>query len=528
MSDTWYKNAIIYQIYPRSFADGNNDGIGDLAGITEKVDYLKDLGVAAIWLSPIYASPMADFGYDISDYRQIDPAFGDLEDFDRMIEAAHQNDIKVLMDLVPNHTSDQHEWFEQSRSSQDDPKRNWYIWKDPKTDGSAPNNWQSVFGGPAWTYDPKTDQYYMHSFLKEQPDLNWANPKVRKAMADIMRFWYERGVDGFRVDAILFTSKDLEFRDNPEPKTKHGDILGDEFETAFSHGVTQSLPDYIKVLTDVTKEYPGRCLFLEAYPDNGDPAGYARLYEFIDQTVAAPFYFGLFGATYDWQAQTFHRLVDDFQKLLPADAFPVYVMGNHDTSRLATRIGENRLRAAAVAQLTLPGTKFVYYGEEIGMQDVEIPAERLQDPSNVSRDPERTPMRWTDGANAGFSTVEPWLPTGPGFESQNVATLLKDKQSLLSLYTQLGALHRSHAALSDGAFEPVTFESPSVFGFRRVSTDEQCLVLVNFTDKKTSVTTGFGPGTLLLTSTLAQSGNSGDFSEVSLDANEAVIIKLDV
>lgn len=527
MSDAWYKNAIIYQVYPRSFADASGDGIGDLVGITDKLDYLQDLGVTAIWLSPIYRSPMADFGYDVSDYKDIDPIFGSLDDFDGLVASAHRRNIKVLMDLIPNHTSDQHPWFEEARASHDNPKRHWYIWKDPKPDGSPPNNWQSIFGGPAWTYDPKTAQYYLHSFLKEQPDLNWSNPEVHRAIQDIMRFWYKRGVDGFRVDAILFTSKDLEFRDNPEPKAKHDDIITNEVETAFSYGVGEHLPEYIRVLTDVTNEFPDHCIFLEAYPEDGSPAGYAHLYDSIDHSVAAPFYFGLFGATYDWRAETFARSADEFQAHLPDQAFPAYVLGNHDMARLATRIGYPAARAACIALLALPGAKFIYYGDELGMEDVPIPTQLLQDPSTVSRDPERTPMRWTPGPHAGFSQVEPWLPVGPEGTTRNVQVMLEDELSILNLYRQMISLYHAHPALYSGAFEPLNLGNPAIYGFKRIEDEEQLLILVNFSGKTTTVEVGSNTGTLLLSSTLTHAGKHGKLMHVSLEANEAVVIKLD-
>ncbi|HUC20821.1 MAG TPA: alpha-amylase family glycosyl hydrolase, partial [Candidatus Polarisedimenticolaceae bacterium] len=302
----WHQNAIIYQIYPRSFADSNGDGIGDLPGITSRLDYLSDLGIDAIWLSPIFESPMADFGYDISDYRRIDPDFGTLEDCEELIRQAHKRNIKVLMDLVPSHTSDQHAWFDESKSSTDNPKRDWYVWKDPKPDGSEPNNWGSVFGGPAWTLDETTSQYYLHSFLKEQPDLNWANPEVQQAIQAVMRFWYEKGIDGFRVDAILFTAKDLDFRDNPERSASKmmavdagSEFIEEELEAAYSYGVGKHLTEYITILSDVTKQYEGRCLFLEAYPDNYTPQGFADLYKHCDTSVAAFFFFGMIAASED-------------------------------------------------------------------------------------------------------------------------------------------------------------------------------------------------------------------------------------
>jgi alpha-glucosidase len=522
----WYRNAVIYQIYPRSFADANGDGIGDLAGITGKLDYLQSLGVNGIWLSPIYVSPMADFGYDVADYRAIDPTFGDLDDFDHLVAAAHARGIKVLMDLIPNHTSDHHAWFQESRSSRSNPKRDWYIWRDAKPDGSPPNNWESVFGGPSWTLDPHTNQYYLHSFLKEQPDLNWSNPAVQQAIQDVMSFWYDRGVDGFRVDAILFTSKDLQFRDNPRltTKPKKRAVLDKELETAFDHAVGENLPDYIKVLTDVTKNYPERCLFLEAYPDKGDPAGYAGLYDFCDPEVSAPFYFGPMVVVDDWDARLFKRYIDEFETAIPKNGFAAYVLGNHDRSRLASRTGQHHARAMAVVQLSLPGAKFIYYGEELGMENVAIPPGKAHDPSKQSRDPERTPMQWSPQEHAGFTTGMPWLPVSQDYKRRNVATMERDERSILSLYRHMAKVGR-HPALAHGRYEPFDTGQAQIFCFRRVYKDQQVLVMINFDHKVRKITPNLNLDRILASSTMTWTEEPLE-QQITLHPWEAIVVAL--
>jgi alpha-glucosidase len=531
-SGPWYKNAIIYQIYPRSFADSSNDGIGDLKGITSKVDYLSDLGVDAIWLSPIYKSPMADFGYDVADYCDIDPVFGTLEDFDELVTKAHDQNIKVMMDLIPNHTSDQHEWFLESKSSKNNAKRDWYIWKDPKTDGSPPNNWQSVFSGPAWTLDAATGQYYLHSFLGEQPDLNWSNPQVQDAIGDVMRFWYQRGVDGFRVDAILFTSKDLEFRDNPYPRDGGAkDIMTTEFETSFSHGVGENLPKYIEVLTKVSQEFAGRFVILEAYPDQNDARGYAELYKYFDNTVASAFNFGVLTADEGWVDEKFWKAkrlkgyIDAFQTALPEDSIPAYVLGNHDQPRIASRVGEEAAKSAAVLLLTLPGAKFIYYGEELGMKNVKIPKSKQVDPSPVSRDPERTPMLWTADANAGFSSAEPWLPISPDFKTVNVEAQVSDARSILALYRQLTHLNHELPELTHGKYRQLKIEHDEVFGFLRVHDNDSVAVLINFSNSDVNFETNLS-GSVLLSSYIDKGDQEIHLKEMSLRPNEAVIMRL--
>jgi alpha-glucosidase len=520
----WYRHAVIYQIYPRSYKDSNGDGVGDLEGIIQKLDYLENLGVDAIWLSPIYQSPMADFGYDVSDYQTIDPIFGELETFDRLIAAAHKRNIKVLMDLIANHTSDEHIWFKESRASITSPKRDWYIWKPPRADGGPPNNWQSAFGGTAWKLDPTTGQYYLFSFLSAQPDLNWANPEVRNAIQDIMRFWYGRGVDGFRVDAILFTSKDLSFADSPIGPGSDQSTLTNAYELAFAHKVGEHIPEYVRVLSEVTKEYPGRCLFLEAYPEYAGPQGYAKLYDYFDVSVTAMFYFGMLGMLDSWSVGKFNEVVVEFMDALPPHSIPVPVLGNHDIPRLASRVSQQTARAVAVMFLTLPGTKFVYYGEELGMKNVVIPPDERQDPRSNPRDGQRTPMPWSADENAGFTSGRPWLTLNPDYTHRNVEVQMQDSTSFLNLYRHLIGLVRQHSALRLGDFVPLTIADSRVGGFRRDHQQESVVVLINFSDTEVMVAAGNDRATLLLSSYGDTSAGPIDMAQLTLRPYEAVAL----
>ncbi len=525
MNFKWYQNAIIYQIYPRSFADSNGDGVGDLAGITSKLDYLSTLGVDAIWLSPIYQSPMADFGYDVSDHCAIDPAFGSLDDFDNLVRQAHQRDIKVMLDLVPNHTSSQHPWFNDSQSSKSNPKRDWYIWNDPQPDGSPPDARQSVFGGPAWTLYPETQQYYLHSFLSQQPDLNWANIEVQVAVQNIIRFWYDRGVDGFRVDAILFLAK--KDANSSEARDKETDGEG---QMVFSHEVADCLPAYLKVLTDASNEYPDRLLVFEAYTDENTAQSYAEMYSNFDNQAAATFNFGLLTAEEAWIADKFWKAprlkayLDTFQKHLPAAAIPAYVLGNHDSHRIASRIGGLAARSAAMMLLTLPGTKFVYYGEELGMTNVNIPKKQRLDPSPESRDPERTPMQWNSEVSAGFTTGTPWLPLSPDSARVNAATLADDQQSILSLYKHLIALAHQEPALVQGQYQPLDLENPKILGFQRIHGHDRITTIINFSDQPVELNAATAGATIVLSSYLdsPQTVNDG---QLSLRPYEGVILR---
>jgi alpha-glucosidase len=408
----WWQSAVIYQVYPRSFQDTNGDGIGELAGIRRRLPYLVELGVDTVWLSPVFPSPMADFGYDIADYIGIDPLFGSLADFDALVGAAHATGLRIILDLVPNHTSDQHPWFRQSRSSRSDPKRDWYIWRDPAPDGGPPNNWMSDFGGKAWELDAATGQYYYHAFLAAQPDLNWSNHEVRAAIHDVMRFWLRRGVDGFRVDVIWHLVKDDQFRDNPtNPSWRPGDPAHHAVVPLY----TTDRPEVHAVIEEmrrVVDEFPERLLIGEIYlPLERLVAYYGRELG----GVHLPFNFALLQTT--WNARVVAKLIDDYERALPPGGWPNWVLGNHDRARIATRVGPDQARVAAMLLLTLRGTPTVYYGDEIGMQQVPIALEQVRDPlernvpgKGLGRDGCRTPMQWDASPFAGVSDRVPWLP----------------------------------------------------------------------------------------------------------------------
>lgn len=509
--------------------DSNNDGVGDINGLISRLDYLKKLGVDGVWLSPIYESPMKDFGYDVSNYYGIDSVFGTLNDFDRLVNELHARNIKLIMDLVLNHTSDQHPWFIESKSSKQNPKRDWYIWRDPAADGLPPNDWQGDFGGSAWTYEPATNQYYLHSFLEQQPDLNWANPEVQMAIQQVMRFWYGRGVDGFRVDAILFSSKNLDIKQTLYRQKAHEkDVLAQDFAAAFNRGADQHLREYIEVLSSTTKEFRDRCLFLEAYPDPGreDPLGYVGLYDYFDNTVDQVFYFGMLNAADGWDAQKFKYHIHTFQHALKPESTPAYVLGNHDRPRIASRIGVNAARTAAMALLTLPGTKFIYYGDEIGMVNANIPTDQLKDPSNINRDMVRTPMQWTAGEYAGFSDSQPWLPVNPNYSQLNVEYETQDERSILALYCKLLALRVEFPVLMEGRYELEEVAHPRIFSYKRILSDKSMLIIINFSPKSVMFDTARSSGVLRLSSYLDIDEKVVQLSSVQLRPNEGWIVEL--
>jgi alpha-glucosidase len=451
----WWQRGIIYQVYPRSFMDANGDGVGDLAGVLSRLDYLSGLGVDALWLSPIYPSPMKDFGYDVADYTGVDPLFGTLADFDRLVQAAHARGLKVILDFVPNHSSDQHAWFKAARRSRDDPKRDWYLWRDPAPDGGPPNNWLSCFGGSAWQYEERTGQYYYHAFLPEQPDLNWRNPRVVEAMLGVLRFWLERGVDGFRVDVLWHLVKHADFHDNPvNPAWRAG---MDPYQ-ALVPVHTTDLPEVHDIVTRMRRlldEYRDRVLIGEIYL----PVERLVKYYGADlQGAHLPFNFQLVQAP--WDAAHIARLIAEYERALPGGAWPNWVLGNHDQHRIASRVGAAQARVAAMLLLTLRGTPTLYYGDEIGMRDVAIPPHLVRDPfernvpgRGLGRDPERTPMQWSSDTQAGFTLGEPWLPVAPDYRDVNVAAQRDDAKSMLTLYRRLIALRRAEPALEVGRFE---------------------------------------------------------------------------
>lgn len=501
-ANSWYKNASVYHIYLRSFKDSNNDGVGDIPGITEKLDYLQHLGIDVIWISPFYKSPMADFGYDVSDYCDIEPIFGTLADFDVLIQEAHRRNIKVLIDFVPNHTSDQHPWFVESQSSKNNPKRDWYIWQDPKPDGSPPNNWISVFGGSAWEYDKKTNQYYLHTFLPQQPDLNWRNKEVRHSMYKILQFWLDRGVDGFRMDAVYFLIKDGKFRDEPI-NPNYGKIQPADPYDQLLHIYTAGLPSTMKIISlfsKILESYGERFMVTELVQMN--PRKLRKWYKATDNGIHAPFNFNFIFLP--WTAKAFKKFVDEFERAVSTNYVPTHVLGNHDVSRVATRLGPERARVAAMLLLSLRGMPYIYNGDEVGMIDAEIPSHLVQDPfekrvpgMGKGRDPQRTPLQWDTQKNAGFSALEPWLPVNTNYKQVNVENELRNQHSMLNLYRTLLQLRKSSNAIIDGLYKPIRCGNSSVFAFVRESGKEKILVLLNFSDRLQPIYLPFEKGTII-------------------------------
>jgi alpha-glucosidase len=521
----WWQSAVIYQIYPRSFQDSNSDGVGDLVGIRRRLPHLAELGVDALWLSPVFRSPMADFGYDISDYTDIDPLFGTLADFDALVSAAHALGLKVILDLVPNHTSDQHPWFQQSRSSRESPRRNWYIWRDPAPDGGPPNNWLSDFGGGAWQYDGPTGQCYYHAFLSAQPDLNWRNPEVRAAIYDVMRFWMRRGVDGFRVDVIWHLIKDDQFRDNPStPNDQPGQVRQVPLYTTDRPEVH----DVIQEMRGVVDEFPERLLIGEIYLPT------ERLVAYYGRDLSGlhlPFNFALLQTR--WNARLVAKLIDDYEVALPDGGWPNWVLGNHDRPRIATRVGPEQARVAAMLLLTLRGTPTIYYGDEIGMRQVDIPPERLRDPletnlpgKGLGRDGCRTPMPWDAGPHAGFSSAEPWLPLADDHRRTNVVNQRDDATSIYQLHRRLIALRRAHVVLRFGAYRPIAASGDLLLFVRELARD-RWFVALNFGDEPVEVSLAAGDlrGQLLVSTAGDRAGETVKGS-LDLRGNEGAVIKL--
>lgn len=523
----WWQSAVLYQIYPWSFQDSDGDGIGDLRGIEARLDYLVDLGVDAIWLSPIFPSPMADFGYDVADYCGIDPRFGTLADFGSLLASAHTRGLKVLLDFVPNHSSDQHPWFIESRSSRENSKRDWYIWRDPAPDGGPPNNWISDFGGPAWTYDAPSGPYYYHAFLKEQPDLNWRNPEVRAAMLDVLRFWFARGVDGFRIDVLWHIVKHAEFPDNPI--NPDWDPTTGEMNRVFQHHSTDQ-PEVHDITADMRaiadafgREGDERVLIGEIYLP---VERLMRYYGLEGEGVHLPFNFQLIDAP--WQARSLARMIAEYEAALPPGGWPNWVLGNHDRPRSATKRGAAQARVAAMLLLTLRGTPTLYYGDELGLENGVIPLDRVRDPRELrepglglGRDPVRTPMPWDDSPQAGFTQGEPWLPLGAGWEHQNVAAERDDPASILSLHRQLLALRRATPALATGYIKLLEVEG-DVLAYEREQDGERFVVALNLSHAPAMVDL---PVARPLLSTLP--GPLADTAPSILRPDEGLILKVD-
>ena len=529
MIEDWWKRGVIYQIYPRSFQDSGDDGIGDLNGILRRLDYCVCLGVDALWLSPVYPSPMADFGYDVSDYVGIHPMFGTLAQFDALLAEMKRRGLKLILDFVPNHSSDQHPWFMESRSSRASAKRDWYLWRDPAPDGGPPNNWLSNFGGSAWQWDEHTGQYYYHAFLAEQPDLNWRNPDVRSAMHDVLRFWLSRGVDGLRVDVLWHLIKDDQWRDNPpnpnytprEPP-HHSQIPLYTTDRPEVQGIVSGL-------RQVLDEFAGRVLIGEIY------LPLERLVAYYGANLDGahlPFNFQLLQSP--WNAREIAVLIDHYERALPRGGWPNWVLGNHDNPRIGTRVGRDQARVAAMLLLTLRGTPTLYYGDELGMLNVPIPASRIQDPleknvpgRGLGRDPCRTPMPWDGSPHAGFSTGEPWLPIADDYQAVNVEAEANASGSMLSLYRRLLQLRRLHPALAVGEYRPVA-ASNGVLGYVRSAEGERFLIALNLTAEPAALTLeslGATERTVMLSTYLDREDERLD-TTLTLRADEGVLIAL--
>ena len=568
----WWQTGVIYQVYPRSFQDTDGDGVGDLQGIAARLDYLAGLGITAVWVSPVYPSPMADFGYDVSDYTGIDPLFGTLDDFDHMLATAHAKGLRLILDFVPNHTSDRHPWFAESRSSRGNPKRNWYLWRDPSPPSGPddrrpaskryPNNWTSQFGGPAWTWNEATQQFYLHSFLPQQADLNWRNPEVKEAMFDALRFWLDRGVDGFRMDVLWLLIKDDQFRDNP-PNPDFHPGMQDNARFLSVHNANQpgthAIVQEMRALLDTygptlpqpvngpqaPQKVSNRVLIGEIYLPldelveyyGGVPAQTGDTESRAPETqlngANLPFNFHLIQT--EWKAEAIAGIITRYEGLLPPGAWPNYVLGNHDQPRLATRIGPAQAKAAAMLLLTLRGTPTLYYGDELGMEDVPIAPDQVQDPAEknqpgkgLGRDPERSPMLWVDTPNAGFCPPEakPWLPLMADWPTRNAAKQRTDPKSIFSLYRRLLALRRQHDTLHAGGMEDVS-AGGTLLRFRRTgvpdgeSTDFQ--ILLNLGTEP--VTTHCAAGKVILTTILDGTG-SDTGGEITVEGGEGLLIAL--
>ena len=531
----WWQTGVMYNLYVRSFRDANGDGIGDLWGVIEKLDYLHNLGVDILWLSGALDSPWIEFGFDVRDMQNVHPAMGNLEVVDELLAKAHERGMKIMLDFIPNHTSHEHPWFQEAKSSRDNPKRDWYIWCDPDEDGGPPNNWLSPFGGSMWEWDDATGQFYLHTFLKEQPDLNWRNPQVVEAMKNVLRFWLERGVDGFRVDAAHHIIKDRLLRDNPpNPGAQEKDgrtVLHETQLHVFDreqyelHGIIRELR---KVLDEFSTEGQPRAWIAEIHP-----AGWGAWIQYYGPNLDE-FHFPLSNAFIfnQWKAVEVRILVDMIEAILPPGAWPNAHTGNFDETRMVTRVGYDQARLSAMLLLTLRGTPLIYYGEEIGMHNVDVPRERSKDRMGIqignNRDPQRTPMQWNTGFNAGFNdnNAETWLPVAEDFAQNNVQTQWDDPQSMLSLYRSLIGCRRATPPLVQGDYIPVETDLPNIFAFLRVLDEERVFVALNFTDQLSTLALPLLGRGKLAHSTYMDREEDVNLASLEIRPHEGVIVHL--
>jgi alpha-glucosidase len=519
----WWQHAVFYEIYPRSFADSNNDGVGDLKGITSKLDYLKDLGVDAIWISPCFPSPQVDFGYDVSDYENIDPMYGTLADFDVLASEAKKRNIHIILDFVVNHSSDQHKWFLDSKSSRTSAHRDWYIWRDGKGPGEPPNNWVSTFGGSAWKFDPTTNQYYYHFFYAEQPDLNWRNPAVKDAMFDATRWWYKRGVAGFRLDAVDTLFEDPNLKDNPILHPGKN-AFGDPYEDNKNNTKLPEVHDVLRGLRKVADEH-NAVLIGETW--TADVAELNLYYGKGNNELQLPMDF-LFTMVNKLSPAEFRKQI---AAVNAASGWPTFVISNHDIVRSSDRYGDGEhndqiAKVMAALYLTLRGTPIMYYGEEIAMkttpptrkEDVKDPIGRTGWPQEKGRDGERTPMQWDSSENAGFSKATPWLPVPPTYKTHNVADESKDPNSVLVFYKQVLKLRHTNTALLDGNYTAINENDPNVLSYVRLYKDKGVVVALNMSNAPQKMTLELKPTGFTSAKSLMGTGASATpGGEVSLE-----------
>ena len=530
----WWKHAVIYELYPRSFADSNNDGTGDLNGITQHLDYLQKLGVDAIWLTPMFPSPQVDFGYDVSDYRAVDPQYGTLKDFDRLVSEAKKRNIKIILDFVVNHTSDQHKWFKESRSSRTNRYRDFYIWRDGRAPNEPPNNWRSLFGGSSWTLDAATGQYYYHFFYPEQPDLNWRNPKVEHEMFNTMRWWFKRGVYGFRLDAVDVLYEDPKLRDNP-PLEGTDPYGGPKQDRIYDHSIPE-VHAALQRMRRVVDEFPGRVLIGETWTNT--PKELAEYYGPHNDELQLPMYFN-FTTINKLDAARFRQRIEAVETN-SAGGWPVFVLSNHDIIRQVDRYtpaGADKDqvgRLLAALYLTLRGTPILYMGEELGMrnndpqrrEDVKDIIGRLAWPNDKGRDGERTPMQWDATVNAGFNTgAATWLPVGGDYKTRNVAVEASDAASVLNWYRRLIELRRTVPALSDGDYQTLAVSDDHVLAFSRTAKGKTVVVLLNMSGDAQAVSLADVAGHGLRALAAAEATVSG--VEVKLSAYGAVVAEIE-